>query len=517
MKTNYYTRVAALAAVSLATAGSIHAAPVSAPQGVDLNNTGLVYNADYVPIASQWSGSWLAAGFYPTLVAPVSQFTGIGKNGTPIPIADLIPFRSTSYQFVNPVTGVISYMPVAANNGLTQNVQTIQLGGGLVQNTTITQGSANLILDQNGVGKVGIGTSQPLTSLHVHSLNQYSGVTMSGSYPRYNLVDTTNYPADQAPTWGIDSHLGNFRVFRQDSITTPGDVYFNVRDDGHVFVNRTMSIGTGEQKAVFHVAAPAANNIFATGSRSYFFPSSNLAMDSLPGTALVASIVADSTIISQGSVVAFNGTLVNSDSRFKKVVGLSDAGKDLDLLNRIKITDYTYVDQIASGDGVHKKVIAQEVEEVLPAAVSKRVDFVPDVFAKAAKVEGTKGEYKITMDKACALKKGDKIRLFNEKNEKAETEVKAVDGSSFSVASDKDFSDGAFVYGVEHSDVRAVDYEAIAMLNVSATQQLAKEVEALKAENTELKEIATEMKELKALVSTLEGKSTETVSISLSK
>jgi hypothetical protein len=40
-----------------------------------------------------------------------------------------------------------------------------------------------------------------------------------------------------------------------------------------------------------------------------------------------------------------------------------------------------------------------------------------------------------------------------------------------------------FVYGREVDDFHAVDYDAIAMLNVSATQELAKRVEQLQAEN----------------------------------
>jgi hypothetical protein len=63
-------------------------------------------------------------------------------------------------------------------------------------------------------------------------------------------------------------------------------------------------------------------------------------------------------------------------------------------------------------------------------------------------------------------------------------------------------------------DFKSVDYEAIAMLNVSATQELAKQVEALKkallekekriglleTQATELKELKAEMAEMRALL-----------------
>ena len=44
-----------------------------------------------------------------------------------------------------------------------------------------------------------------------------------------------------------------------------------------------------------------------------------------------------------------------------------------------------------------------------------------------------------------------------------------------------------FAYGLEHADVRAVDYEALAMLNVSATQELARQVAALTQQNAALR------------------------------
>jgi hypothetical protein len=44
-----------------------------------------------------------------------------------------------------------------------------------------------------------------------------------------------------------------------------------------------------------------------------------------------------------------------------------------------------------------------------------------------------------------------------------------------------------FVYGKQCLDLKSVDYDAIAMLNVSATQELAEKVDALELENSQLK------------------------------
>ena len=44
-----------------------------------------------------------------------------------------------------------------------------------------------------------------------------------------------------------------------------------------------------------------------------------------------------------------------------------------------------------------------------------------------------------------------------------------------------------FVYGRQIKDLRTVDYDALGMLNISATQELAKKVAALEEENRQLK------------------------------
>ena len=65
-------------------------------------------------------------------------------------------------------------------------------------------------------------------------------------------------------------------------------------------------------------------------------------------------------------------------------------------------------------------------------------------------------------------------------------------------------SGSVFVYGREVDDFRTVDYEAISMLNVSATQELLKRIEALENENQKLTESNTELMGLKSQIETLE-------------
>jgi K+/H+ antiporter YhaU regulatory subunit KhtT len=65
-----------------------------------------------------------------------------------------------------------------------------------------------------------------------------------------------------------------------------------------------------------------------------------------------------------------------------------------------------------------------------------------------------------------------------------------VNDKTFSVETKEPLGDKVFVYGKQCMDLKAVDYDAISMLNVSATQELAKKVETLEQQNSELQDQA---------------------------
>jgi hypothetical protein len=172
---------------------------------------------------------------------------------------------------------------------------------------------------------------------------------------------------------------------------------------------------------------------------------------------------------------------VPSDARIKNVIGTSEGASDLATLLKINITDYTYRDVFGKGDAKHKKVIAQQIEQVFPQAVNKQTDVLPDIYQPASFADGW-----VTL--ATDLKKGERVRLISEKSEGV---YEVLEATPDRFRTDfKQEGDRVFVFGREVDDFCTVDYDAIAMLNVSATQQLKKEkdaeVKALRAESTKL-------------------------------
>jgi hypothetical protein len=150
-----------------------------------------------------------------------------------------------------------------------------------------------------------------------------------------------------------------------------------------------------------------------------------------------------------------------SDARIKNIIGVSNSQEDLDKIIAIEVTDYTMVDKAQDGRN-YKKVIAQQVESVYPDAVSYTTDVIPDIYALAHAEESF-----IALETEVAI--GDKVKLFIPDGELI-TEVISVCAEGFTVADE--VNGEVFVYGREVNDSRTVDYDALSMLNISATQAL---------------------------------------------
>lgn len=199
------------------------------------------------------------------------------------------------------------------------------------------------------------------------------------------------------------------------------------------------------------------------------------------GTSSSSSKIYDIYATGEVAALEFNA---HSDARIKNIQGHSDGAADLVTLSQIEITDYTLKDVIANDSTPFKKVIGQQVEAVYPQAVNLSTDVVPDIYQKATIKDGW-------VMLATDLQIGERVRLIGE-NKQGIHEVLEVTRDRFRTDFVAD-GEAVFVYGREVEDFRNVDYDAIAMLNVSATQELnrlveqqAAEIETIKSENEAL-------------------------------
>jgi hypothetical protein len=268
------------------------------------------------------------------------------------------------------------------------------------------------------------------------------------------------------------------------------------------------NVGIGKKTPLAPLHVGGGGPLSWTGSnRSYFIPiSTNLTFDSsTSGTDNPVTAIFDLKVYGL-AFVADGGTYTASDTRLKHIIGRSNSAKDLETLKQIEVTDYTMKDTVRFGNGPLKRAIAQQVECVYPTAVKpiglKGVTFTPDIYAVSESIKLEKpGVYTISLAKAHSLKDGDTLRVITEKNDELSVVAHVVNDKAFTVETKEPLGDKVFVYGKECLDLKGIDYDAISMLNVSTTQELAKQVEALEKENSELQH---EVRDQNAKISALQ-------------
>jgi hypothetical protein len=263
-----------------------------------------------------------------------------------------------------------------------------------------------------------------------------------------------------------------------------------------LFVDRFsgyVGIGTDAPQAVLHVKGQGriSNGVGANAFHYNY-------VDGAPTfeTPSVTDVVAyfEGSMVANGWVASQNVTSW-SDGRAKTIVGRSSGTKDLDTLDRIQITDYRWIDSRNGGNVIQKKVIAQEVEKVLPQAVSRLEKAIPNIFKKASDLayDATRHRLSVSLPQPHDLQPGDKVDVFTDAGDLTKTPVLDTPTSTTFSIECKTKPEEAFVYGKWVKDYRSVDYDAIAMLNVSATQELHRRLTAAEAEVRALKSSLAEV------------------------
>ena len=174
------------------------------------------------------------------------------------------------------------------------------------------------------------------------------------------------------------------------------------------------------------------------------------------------------------------GYLAVSDARIKDIVTRADSQEALQTVQKLQVTDYRMKDRAEHGDSVQKGFIAQEVQAVIPGAVTKGPGFVPDIFA-VAEILGFDGQAKtlrLRLEKTHGLKAGDMVRLTTDAGDSEHAVTEVVDEHTVLVGGVTSAPKRLFVFGRRVEDFLSVDYNRIFTTGIAAIQQLKKEKDA---------------------------------------
>ena len=329
------------------------------------------------------------------------------------------------------------------NHTATTNLQT---AGHYLSNDGDDEG---IFIDEDG--HVGIGSYSPDKAFHVKN---------AAPVARFESTDNGRYLELNPASSTIDLYNANFNINR----FAPTDIIM-AAGGGNVGIG----LGSGARPNAKLQVGGTVNTTLS--SFAYLNPNGNIGKTNGSGTRSL-SIYADGEIA--GSKV-----IAHSDRRIKTNFSHTNNTADLKTLMDIQITNYHFIDQATKGDQPEKKVIAQELKAVYPQAVVDNItQVVPDIMQFAPIQAGW-----VSLEQH-TLKVGDWVRLIHATGA-AEFEVLGIKENAFQVAFEG--TEQVLVYGRQVNDFHTVDYDAVAMLNVSATQAQQQLIQQLQQENATLK------------------------------
>jgi hypothetical protein len=162
---------------------------------------------------------------------------------------------------------------------------------------------------------------------------------------------------------------------------------------------------------------------------------------------------------------------VFSDRRIKTDICDSDPSMNLDTIRKLCVREFKYRDPIEHGSAIYTGLVAQEVKEVFPSAVSVHEGVIPDIFQVPISFSGGVCQFQ---NKIEGVTIGSSVKVLDENVEKI---MKVIRISDFEIEFDSEIKGPkVFVYGQVVKDLHTVSYDRLVPILISAVQELAKKI-----------------------------------------
>ena len=372
---------------------------------------------------------------------------------------------------------------------------------------SITMGAGTTASNENSTA---MGYSTTASGYSSTAMGHYS--TASGGYSTamgYNTTASGSYSTAMGNNANTNSKTFSFAI--SGASTTPRaindkDYQMKMHFDEYQFLT-----GTDKNVTISSDGKLTTNNsLWAMGSinlnlGNYGYLSNN---SSSPTGFYSGTTSVPVSIFAIGRVTATEFDAF-SDIRHKKLRSYSNGKTDLELLNQLKVSNYTFIDTVGKGTKIQMGFIAQQVEEIVPEAVNKIQDYIPSVYdmAKSMVYDASLHTLTITTFKPHDFQAKDEIKLISLDKEHKVKVDKIMDANTFIVNNWEKPVDKIFVFGKRVDDFRTVDYDRLFTLGISSIQELSRRVEQLEKENGILKseskafsKMKSEIAELRAMI-----------------
>jgi hypothetical protein len=346
-------------------------------------------------------------------------------------------------------------------------------------------------------GNIGIGTNVspndniPASLLHIRGTNPTITITGQGHTGATSRIDLSSYDPGINPYTcsllavddGLYSSTFMINLKTRGAVTTSQFTAMTISSNGNIGIGTT---DTGTHK--LHVAA-SVSTITMTGA--YYGNNGVGATFSGPYHNITAKFI--------GPIWSTEYLVISSDSRIKEDIQDINDDNALQSILSIEPKTYKYVDKLERGDKKVYGFMAQQIREVIPEAISIQTSYIPNIYLVA-----DYNNYIISLPSQptkVVIKVDDKIKCYDKDNKELLVEViEVIDDLTFRIK-DIEYSDTKiFVYGTFVEDFHTLNKDYIFTLNVCATQELHRRIEAqsllLKSQDDRIKDLETKMERI---------------------